>query len=98
MGYKYQPNTDRDKIVKKLGYGHYNQYLKSDLWREVIKPKVLAEHDRKCFVCGSKKNLEIHHMDYNTQNLSGKNTNNMILRMAKRWDWNKQIVDLQIWF
>ncbi len=78
MGYKYQPNTDRDKIIRKLGYGHYNQYLKSDLWREVIKPKVLAEHDHKCFVCGSKKSLEIHHMDYNTQNLSGKNTNNMV--------------------
>lgn len=78
MGYKYQPNKDRDKIIGKLGYGHYSQYLKSDLWKEVIKPKVIEEHGCQCFVCGWKKGLQIHHMDYNTQNLSGQNTNNMI--------------------
>tara|TARA_B100002019_G_scaffold290876_1_gene309582 strand:- start:104 stop:565 length:462 start_codon:yes stop_codon:yes gene_type:complete len=78
MNYRYQPNIERDKILHKLGYSHYNQYLKSDLWKEIIKPKVIKEHGGQCYVCGCKKNLEIHHMDYNKENLSGESTNNMI--------------------
>ena len=41
----------------------YQEYLKSDHWREVRKEK-LKEAGYKCERCGAKESLDIHHLTY----------------------------------
>lgn len=78
MDSKFQSNKERDRILQELGYSNYREYRDSDLWRRAIRPEVIKESGGKCCVCGSSDNLQVHHMDYNRDNLSGKDTNSMV--------------------
>jgi len=46
-----------------LGFNSYNNFLLSEFWekkREII----LQEKGRRCETCGSKSNLQVHHLNY----------------------------------
>ena len=57
----------RDIILKRNGYENYKDFLKSEYWRS-IKKKVLGykylERYSKCWICGSKDNIHLHHENY----------------------------------
>lgn len=52
----------RDKWIVRLGFGTYQNYLQSALWKR-IRIKVLEKRRHLCFYCG-KKATEIHHLRY----------------------------------
>jgi len=52
----------RDKWMKRLGFGTYQNYLRSNIWKE-IRSKVLEKRRHKCHFCGGKAN-EVHHLRY----------------------------------
>lgn len=73
--YKY-----RDKLLKKMGFQSYGYYLASELWKKEIRPKVIEEYNSTCLLCCKKTNkAEVHHLEYNEDNLSGSNINGMIV-------------------
>ncbi len=47
-------------LAKLIGYENYVQYLRSDHWIQI---KCKYKKD-KCFCCGSKKSLHLHHIEY----------------------------------
>lgn len=78
--YTSSQTTIKPKISskKKLGskrviegtVGSYNDYLKSDLWKD-IKKKVYADRGRSCEACASTKRLEVHHSNYSNTVMRG---------------------------
>lgn len=42
---------------------NYNEYLKSDDWKQ-LKGQKYKKKDRKCAFCASVENLDVHHMVY----------------------------------
>lgn len=58
--------SERDLLLKKLGYTSYSEYLSSQEWKE-IKAKVHSRNKRKwkfCNICGTNWDLELHHSSY----------------------------------
>jgi len=55
--------------MKKLGFGTYKEYLKSDIWKRIRK-EVLTKRKHTCFYC---KGLatEVHHLRYTRPVLMG---------------------------
>jgi len=47
---------------KALGFKSYEEYVNSWLWKD--KNDFLIELKEKCEKCGSKKNLVVHHLNY----------------------------------
>jgi 5-methylcytosine-specific restriction endonuclease McrA len=41
----------------------YSEYMKSDRWRRVRERRIFKDRGM-CFVCGSRHNLEVHHVSY----------------------------------
>jgi hypothetical protein len=58
----------RNKILHRLGYRNYGEYLDSQVWRD-IRYRVLTSQGR-CFICRGFAN-EVHHRRYTEANLSG---------------------------
>jgi len=59
---------------------NYKDYLKSNHWKQIRKNKFISNQKvnlKKCAICGSEKNLQIHHLTY--KNLW--NENNKTLRI-----------------
>lgn len=52
-----------DEAVYKLKRSSYNDFLKSDYWK-AIRGMVLKRDKNKCVVCGTEKNLQVHHSTY----------------------------------
>ncbi len=48
----------------------YTTYLQSDLWRLVIRPRVLARDNEKCFKCGGTATC-VHHCCYDKDVMDG---------------------------
>lgn len=42
----------------------YDEYLKSPAWRE-RRDEVIKMNNNKCYICGSDKDLQVHHRNYN---------------------------------
>lgn len=59
----------RDKLIKKLGFKDYKEYLKSDIWKR-IRTEVLTKRKFKCFYC-KEKATEVHHLRYTRPVLMG---------------------------
>lgn len=70
------PYIERKTILEKLGFGSYDKYLESALWKK-IRLQVLQKQNYKCSVCGERAN-QVHHCSYNENNLSGKNLNSLV--------------------
>ncbi len=59
----------RNKRLKRFGYKEYKDYLTSEEWKSV-KRRLYERGIKKgywnvCWVCGTKKNIQIHHARYN---------------------------------
>jgi 5-methylcytosine-specific restriction endonuclease McrA len=67
--YAHYAFTKRNHILQENGYSTYQEFLKSDLWKETHKKieekqKKGIEYWSKCSCCGSRNNLHIHHIRY----------------------------------
>lgn len=60
-----------------IGFVSYNDYIKSDLWKE-IRIIVLRRDGFKCRVCSGKKKIQVHHKNYELETLTGKNIEGLI--------------------
>jgi hypothetical protein len=60
----------RAHVLKGLGFSSYQDYLASDLWRQV-REKVFSEKGRKCFMCGLAAS-QVHHNRYHRNDFLGK--------------------------
>ncbi len=69
--HKKQPNPyqKRDKVLRRLGYGSYQEYLLSDHWQK-IRSKVLKQFP-DCLICGVPA-WQIHHASYDRLTMDGK--------------------------
>ncbi len=54
----------RNSILKEMGFSTYEEYLNSDHWRQIRAKAAQNPHYKKCNICGSSKNLNLHHTRY----------------------------------
>jgi 5-methylcytosine-specific restriction endonuclease McrA len=54
----------RSKRLKELGYNSYAEFLESDYWAGVKAKARRRKHFRVCKMCGSTKNINLHHRSY----------------------------------
>lgn len=66
-GYNY---VSRGFWLSRLGFSTYQEYLKSDIWRD-IRARAFKTHGYSCFLCGERA-FEIHHLRYHKNDLTGK--------------------------
>ena len=66
----------REWIREMRGVAYQRYYLKSRLWREIIRLKVLERDDYKCTVCGSPAK-HVHHLSYSEATLLGRDLTKM---------------------
>lgn len=59
----------RNKVLKKMGFASYEEYLGSELWAR-IKAAGFETHGTTCLVCGNKANC-LHHVHYEEPLLRG---------------------------
>jgi len=57
------PKKAHWKIPNKIKWQSYDHYLQSDEWKK-LKETVLVRDNYKCAICGTSKNLNIHHITY----------------------------------
>ena len=50
---------------KALGFETYQDYLASDFWKEK-RDWILSCFENECQKCGSRKDLQVHHKNYNS--------------------------------
>jgi 5-methylcytosine-specific restriction endonuclease McrA len=60
---KHNKPTTKYETVAKLRKMSYRQFLKSRYW-VYVRQLVLARDNNTCTVCGGKKHLQIHHLNY----------------------------------
>ena len=68
-GHATTTDKKRDKILFKLGFASYRDYLRSPLWK-AIRAAVLEETP-KCEICGTNKAQQVHHIRYTFSVLKG---------------------------
>jgi hypothetical protein len=51
------------KALSAMGFPSYRAYLYSDLWK-ARKSAYQKRHPKKCFVCGGKREVHLHHVSY----------------------------------
>lgn len=56
----------------------YDKYLLSDLWRLIIRPRIVTRDNNKCRVCENEECLQVHHIDYSPDTLAGKRDTSLI--------------------
>jgi hypothetical protein len=60
---------NRDRLLASMGFGDYDSYLRSDLWRS-IRAAVLHRDDGCCRLCGMPA-TEVHHRLYDEATMRG---------------------------
>jgi hypothetical protein len=66
----------RNAILKESGFSDYQSFLKSPIWNQ-SKARIQKKISQGktwydcCFCCGTKENLQLHHLKYSKTNLSG---------------------------
>lgn len=72
----------RKEVLKILGFLTYKDYLKSELWQEIIE-KMFYYYKEKCFCCKRKSCLSVHHEKYTEENMSSKSLEHLFLLCRK---------------
>ena len=62
--------AERDKNLRLLGFGSYDQYLASDLW-DWIKSQLQKTANGYCWCCRASMGLQWHHRNYDLPTLAG---------------------------
>jgi len=71
----------RDKKLKTHGYNSYGEYLKSDEWKKIKIRFDKREKFRKCYICKSENNLDVHHKTYKA--IAMKNPYKYLFRLCR---------------
>jgi hypothetical protein len=66
----------RDKVLLRMGFASYREYLNSDLWQS-IRDRVLSEN-KKCRCCKVNDSQCVHHHDYKQHTLKGKTLRGLV--------------------
>lgn len=61
--------SGREAVLGRMGYGSYDEYRASYLWRKIKKP-IFAQYEGKCFRCGGPATY-VHHRSYREAVLEG---------------------------
>ena len=64
-----QEYRERDRVLGALGFGSYDEYLTSPLWRDIRLRKL--KEDGHCYGCGRPGCWQVHHADYSRETLLG---------------------------
>lgn len=64
-----QEYRERDRVLGALGFGSYDEYLASPLWRDIRLRKL--KEGNHCYGCGSGPCWQVHHADYSRETLLG---------------------------
>jgi uncharacterized protein YlaI len=56
--------TKRNRILKTNGFEDYQEYLKSDLWKQIKKKACFKKEFLNCHICLSEKSINLHHTKY----------------------------------
>lgn len=67
---------ERDKLLRKMKFSCYGDYLRSDLWLG-IRERVMVRDYRHCWCCDAKA-TEVHHRRYDKATLSGNDLSGMV--------------------
>jgi len=54
----------RDIILKRNGFKTYEAFLQSEYWKSVVEKARKREIYTRCWQCGSKENIHLHHENY----------------------------------
>lgn len=68
--------TQRDRVLVRLGFPTYRDYLESELWHR-IRASVLRKSSGMCCVCGCEA-TQVHHKCYDKNTLLGKTNHNLV--------------------
>lgn len=53
----------KSQVKHEASYSQYNEYLQSSHWKDIRRQR-LAMDGFQCSICGTAKNLEVHHLTY----------------------------------
>lgn len=67
--------NQRDKVLMRLGFASYRDYLRSALWKELREEKLAA--NARCEICGDKAQI-VHHISYRRNSLAGKHLGGLV--------------------
>jgi hypothetical protein len=67
--------TERNRVLKAMGFESYAVYLRSDLWLGIRSKVLIAQPD--CFVCG-KLASQVHHTAYRKKDLEGRDLRRLV--------------------
>lgn len=73
---KKKKKTNRYKIPTKFTKETYQQYLETDLWRNIRK-RVFDLRGKYCEGCGTDANIQVHHSVYSQRVFSGQTLNGL---------------------
>jgi hypothetical protein len=76
---RHQAYSDRNKIIKTMGFASYSSYLNSELWTSIRK-QVLAKFPT-CYVC-EKAAIQVHHLSYRKQDMDGSDLSKLVALCA----------------
>ena len=76
IGKKKKKN--KKKVSKKKKSDYTSTYLDQSLWTETIRPRVITRDENKCRICGSTKNLQVHHRSYAKKVMRGEDDTQLI--------------------
>lgn len=68
MAKQMKAYRQRDRMIRRIGFQTYRDYLASPLWAEIRHCVLAANPD--CIACGEKA-TQVHHGKYHPANLSG---------------------------
>ena len=57
------PKEERNSLQKKIR-SNYREYLSGEHWKELKQRYLRSGYPRKCYCCGSRKDLALHHVTY----------------------------------
>lgn len=62
---------ERWRILLRLGFATYADYLQSDLWQDIRKRVLALRSDRRCDNCEKERAVQVHHRTYDEKTLRG---------------------------
>ena len=71
----------KERLYKKRIPKKYNIYIKSEFWKK-RRNKYFKDFGRKCFICGSVKYIQIHHLEYDN-NYYGIEKDEMLVNLCR---------------
>lgn len=78
--------------LKLLGISSYKEYLSSNYWKQIKDKMYSSKIPKKCYCCGSSKQLNVHHKKYKLRDIDSKILTNFIFLCN---DCHREVHNLQ---